>query len=908
MIPSFNQFTTRAKEVIKRAHEFAIERGQNHVNSLHLLAALVFQEEGIVFSMLESLGVDVLLLSDNVVDSLEEPTNQSVLSQSYQMYLAQDLASILEISPNIAKSTNDEFVSTEHLFLTMLEVESPALELLKKFEVDAGAIRKFIIENKNKKNPITSSEKKNRNLTKFTRSLTELAKADKLDPVIGRDAEIMRVMQILSRRTKNNPILIGEPGTGKTAIVEGLAVRISKGDVPESLKDKEVVSLDIGLLLAGTKYRGEFEERLKGIIKEVEKSDGRIILFIDEVHNIVGAGNAEGAPDAASMLKPALARGELKAVGATTLKEYQKYIERDPALARRFQPVYVDEPSAEDAITILRGLKDRYELFHGVRITDDAIVSAVELSSRYITSRFLPDKAVDLIDEASSTLKMSLENKPAVLEDAERKIMRLEIERQALNNELSINGLSTKQIKDIKSRIKEIEVSIADINEKTNEISVRWKNEKSTLVDMRAMKKELEQLKMEAENAEMQSDLGLAAEIRYGKIPEIQKSIDQKIDKLRKLQKSRRILKEEITSEDIANVVARATGIPLSRMLEEERAKLIRMEGELSKRVKGQTEAISKVTDVIRRNRAGISDPNKPIGSFIFLGPTGVGKTELTKALAEFLFDDEKALIRVDMSEYMDRHSTSKLVGSPPGYVGYDDAGQLTEAVRHRPYSVVLFDEIEKAHPEVFNMLLQVLDEGVLTDSKGRKINFKNTVIILTSNIGSNHIQKMESLGFANNSSEAQIYTQTKEKVIDALKDHFRPEFLNRIDETIVFDILTPEVVRQIVDVRIAEVRERLGAKGINLIVSGNAVELMAKIGYDPAYGARPLNRLIQTKILNPVANHIITDGVTAGESVLVDVKDNELLVETKKKTKKTVSTIMNKNNSKNTKNTKSKK
>lgn len=907
MIPSFNQFTTKAKEAIKRAHEFAIERGQNHVNSLHLLAALIFQEEGIVFSMLESMNIDVLLLSDNVVDSLEEPTNQSVLSQSYQMYLAQDLASILEISPNIAKSTSDEFVSTEHLFLTMLEVESPALELLKKFDVDPASVRKFIVENKNNKNPGASAEKKNRNLSKYTRNLTDLARADKLDPVIGRDTEIMRVMQILSRRTKNNPILIGEPGTGKTAIVEGLAVRISKGDVPESLKDKEVVSLDIGLLLAGTKYRGEFEDRLRNIIKEVEKSDGKIVLFIDEVHSIVGAGNTEGGVDMANMLKPALARGELKAVGATTLKEYQKYIERDPALARRFQPVYIDEPSVEDSIAILRGLKDKYELFHGVRITDDAIVSAVELSSRYITSRFLPDKAVDLIDEASSTLKMSLENKPAVLEEAERKIMRLEIERQALNNELSLESLTPKQVKDIKSRIKEVEINIADIGEKTNEISVRWKNEKSTLVDMRAMKKELEQLRIEAENAEMQSDLALAAEIRYGKIPNIEKNIEQKLDKLRKLQKSRRILKEEINTEDIANVVSRWTGIPLSRMLEEERAKLMRMEAELAKRVKGQNEAIEKIASVIRRNRAGISDPNKPIGSFIFLGPTGVGKTELTKTLAEFLFDDEKALIRVDMSEYMDRHSTSKLVGSPPGYVGYDEAGQLTEAVRHRPYSVVLFDEVEKAHPEVFNMLLQVLDEGMLTDSKGRKVNFKNTVIVLTSNIGSQHIQKMESLGFTTG-DQSREYSLTKEKVMESLKDHFRPEFLNRIDETIVFDILTPEIVREIVDVRIAEIRERLGIKGINLIVSGNAIDLMAKIGYDPAYGARPLNRLIQTKILNPVANHIIADGVTAGESVLVDALNDELIVETKKKNKKTVSNIMNETSVKKPKNSKSKK
>lgn len=893
MIPSFNQFTTRAKEAIKRAHEFAIERGQNHVNSLHMLAALIFQEEGIIFPMLEHLGVDVLLLSDNVVDALEGPTSQNVLSQSYQMYLSQDLGSILEASPGVAKSTSDEFVSTEHLFLTMLEIESPAKELLAKFSIDPKSVRQFIIDGKSSKNNHQQNEKKLRNLAKYTRNLTELARADKLDPVIGRDTEIMRVMQILSRRTKNNPMLIGEPGTGKTAIAEGLAVRIAKGDVPESLKDKEVVSLDIGLLLAGTKYRGEFEERLRSIIKEVEKAEGKIVLFIDEIHTIVGAGAAEGSVDMANMLKPALARGELKAIGATTLKEYQKYIEKDPALARRFQPVYIEEPSIEDAVAILRGLKDKYELFHGVRITDDAIVSAVELSARYITNRFLPDKAVDLIDEASSTLKMSLENKPVVLDEAERKIMRLEIEREALNKELTLDTIDTKQIKEIKDRIKQIDVDIADVREKTNELATRWKNEKSTVVDMRALKKELEQLKLEAENAEMSSDLALAAEIRYGKIPNIERDLEQKIQKLKKLQKSRRILKEEITEEDIANVVSRWTGIPLSRMLEEERAKLIRMEDELSKRVKGQSEAIEKIANVIRRNRAGISDPNKPIGSFIFLGPTGVGKTELTKALAEFMFDDEKALIRVDMSEYMERHSVSKLVGSPPGYVGYDEAGQLTEAVRHRPYSVVLFDEVEKAHPEVFNMLLQVLDEGTLTDSKGRKVNFKNTVIILTSNIGSQFIQKMESLGFGT-MGEQKEYELTKEKVMDSLKDHFRPEFINRLDEIIVFDVLSPQVVNEIVAVRIGEVSERLKQKGINLIVSEKALELLAKDGYDPQYGARPLNRLIQTKILNPVATHIIKDGVKTGEAVFVDVKDSQLYVETKKKNKKIVSNINN--------------
>ncbi len=878
-MPPFNHFTTKAKEAIRRAHELAIERGQNHVNPLHLLSSLIIQEESMVTAILERLEVDTILLSESIAESLEGANQGATLSQSYQIYLTPELAQTLENSAKVAQTLGDEFISTEHLLISLLEMPSSAHDLLGKFKITKDGVLRVIEELRASKEDAPAPAKKPRALLKFTRSLTKLALENKLDPVIGRDSEINRIIQILSRRTKNNPMLIGEAGVGKTAIVEGLALRMAQGDVPESLKDKELVSLDLGLLVAGTKYRGEFEERLKNIMKEIERSDGKVILFIDEIHTIVGAGASEGSMDASNMLKPALARGELRAIGATTLKEYQKHIEKDPALTRRFQPVYVQEPGTEDAIAILRGLKEKYELYHGVRITDDAIIAAVNLSARYISDRFLPDKVVDLIDEAASALKISLESKPPVLEETHRKIMRLEIEREALRKEIDVS----KDAKAPKARIKVIEKEIADLKEQTQEVEIKWKTEKELLTGIKAHKKDLERLRMEAENAELKADLAKAAEIRYGKIPFLERELDTKAKKLKKMQSSRRILKEEITEQDIADVVSKWTGIPVSKMLEEEARKLMRMEDELGRRVIGQKEAVQKIADTIRRARAGIADPNRPIGSFLFLGPTGVGKTELTKALAEFMFNDDKALIRIDMSEFMDKHSTSKLIGAPPGYVGYDEGGTLTEMVRHRPYSVVLFDEVEKAHPEVFNILLQVLDNGRLTDTKGRVVNFKNTVIILTSNIGSQFIDKMEKLGFAADASSKTKYDDVKGKVMESLRDYFRPEFLNRLDSIILFDVLSPESIRNIVNIQVEQVIRRLAEKEIRLDVAPAVFEYLSKEGYNPQYGARPLRRLIQEKILTPVAGYMISQAVGKGGSISVGMKNDQFTFDVKK-------------------------
>ncbi len=877
-MPPFNHFTTKAKEAVRRAHELAVERGQNQVSPTHLLGALLLQEESLVTSVLEKLEVDVILLTDTVLEALEGTPGGSVLSPSYQLYLTPELVQALERSAKVATELHDEFVSTEHLFIAILDVQGAARDLLSRFRITREAILRALGELRSTKTAAATESKKFRALPKYTRSLTKAALENKLDPVIGRDEEIQRVIQILSRRTKNNPILIGEAGVGKTAIAEGLASRIAMGDVPESLKDKDLVSLDLGALIAGTKYRGEFEERLKAIMKEIERSDGKILLFIDEIHTMIGAGAAEGAMDASNMLKPALARGDLHVIGATTLKEYQRHIERDPAFQRRFQPVYVLEPSVEDAVSILRGLKEKYELFHGVHITDDAIVSAVQLSARYIPDRFLPDKAIDLIDEASSSLRISLENKPPVLEDAHRRIMRLEVEKEALRKEAQGEDRTAK------ARTKEIERDIAELKEKTSEIEMRWKNEKQVLGDIKSIKKELESLRLEADSAESAVDLSRAAEIRYGEIPSLERELEQKTKRLKKLQSTRRILKEEINESDIASVVSKWTSIPVSRMLEEEAEKLSRIEGELEKRVVGQREAVQKVSDAVKRSRAGIADPNRPIASFMFLGPTGVGKTELTRALAEFMFDDEKALIRVDMSEYMEKHSVSKIIGAPPGYVGHEEGGALTELVRHRPYAVLLFDEIEKAHPEVFNILLQVLDNGYLTDAKGRKVNFRNTVIIMTSNIGAQYIDKMEQIGFsAHGGTDASNYIMAKERVEQSLKDYFRPEFLNRIDEIIIFNILSPEAVKEIVGIQIKEVTARLTAKDITLTIMPAVYEYLSKEGYNPRYGARPLRRLIQDKILTKIASLMVSRGILQGGSVIVDMHKGEFSFDVKK-------------------------
>jgi len=866
-----DKLTYKTQEALQKSLQLAQEKNHQAVNVAHLLLSLIAQEDSLAVSILKKFDISVAELESQLKKELAK--NPEVIGAAGQLYLADELNQVIQQADKEAGKMKDDYISTEHLFLAIFEVKSEVQSILKLLGISYDQVLQSLKEIRGgQKVTDQDAESKYQALEKYSQNLTHLARQGKLDPVIGRDQEIRRVMQVLSRRTKNNPVLIGEPGTGKTAIAEGLAQRIVAGDVPETLKNKEVVSLDIGSLLAGSKYRGEFEDRLKAVLKEIENAAGNIILFIDELHAIVGAGAAEGSVDASNMLKPALAKGQLHAIGATTIKEYQKYIEKDAALERRFQPVFIGEPSTEDTISILRGIKEKYELHHGVRITDGALIAAVNLSQRYISDRFLPDKAIDLVDEATSAIRMEIDSLPEELDQLKRKQTQLEIEREALKREKD---------KAAKERLNILNKELADLNEKVNSIEAHWKNEKSLITQSREIKEKIDGFKIEAERFEREGSLEKVAEIQYGKIPELQKKLKSIEKKLDLAQKDKQILKEEVTEEDIANVVSRWTGIPVNKMLETESQKLAHLEDELQKRVIGQNQAVIAVSKAVRRARSGIAEEGKPIGSFIFLGPTGVGKTELAKTLAVSMFDSEDAMVRLDMSEYMEQHSVAKLIGSPPGYIGYDEGGQLTEAIRRRPYSVILLDEIEKAHPDVFNMLLQILDDGRLTDAKGRVVNFKNAIIIMTSNIGSQEIQEIKESGleaYLPLAEKNQRIIDIKEKVLSMVKSYFKPEFLNRIDEIVMFNSLSQDNLKGIVKIQLSQLKERLAKKGIKIEFTKSLEEYLAKEGYDPSYGARPLKRVIQNQILDELAMKIIEGKTKQGEKVKVDIKGGKVV------------------------------